>query len=167
MQIKINVANKIATVLDAPFIICGNSDYIAVFNFDSEWETYETKTARFTFIRDYKERYIDVIFNGNSCSIPVLSNITEVKIGVYAGDLQTTTPAKVECKKSILCGNPIHTEPPKDVYNEILKMYQTATNEAKQAKQSAANAEQLCGDIETALDNIIDIQTTLIGGVDV
>jgi len=150
MNIEINVANKIATPVNPPVIVCGNSDYIAVFNFDTEWDNYETKTARFSYIKNHIKLYTDVIFNGNTCPIPVLSNIKQVKIGVYAGDLHTTTPAIVECKKSILCEDPTHEEPPEDVYNQLM-IY-------------LSSVEAQVGEIDTALDNIITIQNSLIGG---
>ena len=104
MNFVINVANKIATVVDAPVIICGNSDYVIDFTFDSEWDDYEEKTARFKFKKDGKQGYIDVLFSGTQCNVPILSNIDVVEIGVYAGNLSTTTGAKVDCERSILCG---------------------------------------------------------------
>lgn len=104
MNFVINVADKIATVVDAPVIICGNSDYVIDFTFDSEWDDYEEKTARFKFKKDGKKGYIDVLFSGTQCNVPILSDIDMVEIGVYAGNLSTTTGAKVDCERSILCG---------------------------------------------------------------
>lgn len=47
MDIKINIKNKIAELAEPARIVCGNSDYTAVFAFDAEWAMYHTKTARF------------------------------------------------------------------------------------------------------------------------
>ncbi len=122
IDIKINITNKIATAIGTPFIVCGNSDYTVTFTFDAEWGAYQDKTARFFFVSDGIEQYIDVLFSGNTCNAPVLPNIEKVLIGVYTGNLRTTTGAEVRCKRSILFGGKVH-EPPttEDVYNEILE----------------------------------------------
>ena len=121
-EIKINVADKVASAIGSPVIVCGNSNYKITFIFDSEWGAYQEKTARFTFRRDGIDKYIDVLFSGNSCTAPILTNIERVSIGVYAGDLRTTTGAEIRCKKSILCrGGLKHEQPPEDVYNQILE----------------------------------------------
>ncbi len=36
-DIQITVASKIAAAQGSPSIVCGNSDYTAVFAFDGEW----------------------------------------------------------------------------------------------------------------------------------
>ncbi len=93
-EIKINVADKVASAVGSPVIVCGNSNYKITFIFDSEWGAYQEKTARFTFKRDGIDKYIDVLFSGTSCTAPILTNIERVSIGVYAGDLRTTTGAE-------------------------------------------------------------------------
>lgn len=119
MDISISVAGKVATADADAKIVCGNSDYEIVFGFDAPWLAYDIKTARFTYQRHGKVFYEEVVFTGDRCFVPVLYDTLEVAIGVYAGDLSTTTAAVVPCAKSILCGDPIHAEPPEDVYNQI------------------------------------------------
>ena len=123
MQIQISVAEKVATVKDGAKIVCGNSDYEIAFSFDDMWNEHDTKTARFTYQRHGKTLYDERIFTGNVCPVPVLYDVLEVRIGVYAGNLSTSTPAVVECERSILCGDPVHDEPPDDIYNQIMGMY--------------------------------------------
>jgi hypothetical protein len=121
MVIKITVANKRPTVDGAPIIVCGNSDYTINFTFDAEWSAQALKTARFVFYKDGATQYQDVAFSGNTVAVPVLSGIREVYVGVYAGDLRTTTPARIPCDKSILCGTGTeHEAPDPDIYNQIL-----------------------------------------------
>lgn len=36
MKIEINISNKIAKLKDKVVCVCGNSDYVIVFNFDDE-----------------------------------------------------------------------------------------------------------------------------------
>ena len=103
-NINITVAGKIATNMSPGVaIVCGNSDYTATFTFDSEWDGKQGRTARFVYIKDGRSVYQDVEFTGNTVAVPVFAGIDYVLVGVFAGDLQTTTPAKVLCNRSILC----------------------------------------------------------------
>ena len=99
-------------------IVCDNSNYQIIFTFDDEWSEYSIKTARFV----WNNSYTDVVFNGTTCEVPILKDTSFVAIGVYAGDLRTTTPAIIYCKKSILCENPERIPPEPDVYNQIMKL---------------------------------------------
>ena len=115
--INITVKEKIATCAAGQFYVCGNSDYTAVFDFDSEWDEYETKTARFI----HGGSYTDVVFTGNVCAVPAMSNVYSFQVGVYAGNLRTTTPASIWTKKSILCDAGSPAAPPDSVYNQIME----------------------------------------------
>ena len=114
-RIRINVINKVANVVSTPIIICGNSGYTVNFTFDDEWSNHTVKTARFNYIDDEGKKYIDVVFEGDVCQAPVLINTDRVEIGVYAGDLKTTTGALIRCRKSILCECGANEEPSEDV----------------------------------------------------
>lgn len=121
--INVKVVNKVASVIGSPAIICGNSDYNISIDFDTEWETLDLKTARFVYTKEGKLQYIDVAFSGTQVSAPILSGIDEVYLGVYASNLHTTTPARIICKRSILCANPDqHEEPAPDVYQQLLEV---------------------------------------------
>ena len=114
--INIEVKNKIAKS-PLEHIVCGNSDYFIKFIFDSEWEEYRTKTARF----EWGGQHYDQIFDGDICNIPVISGANVCAVGVFAGNLHTTTPALVTCDKSILCNDSTPADPLPDVYDQILK----------------------------------------------
>lgn len=118
----ITVKNKIA-VGDGSVFVCGNSDYVVEFTFDAEWDAYNTKTARFVT----KQGYQDVIFSGNRCEIPILSNTKYVFIGVFAGDLHTTTAAKFTVRLSISCENGPPANPSDDVYNQLMEKLNNLT----------------------------------------
>ena len=122
MEFQIDVVEKVARVIGSPVIICGNSDYTIRFTFDEEWLDQPAKTARFKWVRNGVVETADVVFTGSTVAVPVLSNITAVQVGVYAGELQTTTPARVPCIRSILCGGGTHPEPPQDVYLQLLEL---------------------------------------------
>lgn len=103
-EIGVVVTEKIATVNGTPLIVCDNSDYTIKFTFDTEWATADNKIARFSFLKNGLNRYIDVPIENNACNVPILSDIEAVAVGAYAGNLQTTTGAVIKCKKSILSG---------------------------------------------------------------
>lgn len=116
--INITVKNKIAMRTNDTIYVCGNSDFVLAFDFDEEWNEFFTKTARFI----YGGQYQDIIFQGNQCPVPVISNAYNINVGVFAGDLRTTTPAHISAKKSILCGNGSPAAPPEDVYAQIMDL---------------------------------------------
>lgn len=122
MNINVTVAEKRATVIGTPVIVCGNSDYSIEFAFDAEWEGLEAKTARFVFVQNGAVKYQEVIFTGNTVAVPVLTNTKEVRVGVFAGDLHTTTPAIIRCDLSILCGTGAVADPTPDQYNQIMAL---------------------------------------------
>ena len=96
------VNNKVASYLKRDGdIVCGNSDYQIEFSFDDAWDAYTEKTARFI----WNNQYTDIDFSGTTCPVPVITNTEAVRIGVYSGELSTTTPAIIGCRRSILCGD--------------------------------------------------------------
>lgn len=122
MIIEIDIVNKRPAVVGAPVIVCGNSGYTIQFTFDEEWANEALKTARFVYTKAGAVGYQDIVFGGSVVPVPVLSDVREVYVGVYAGELQTTTPARIPCERSILCGTSVeHEEPDPDVYNQILE----------------------------------------------
>ena len=103
MEINVSITDKRAEVIGAPVIVCGNSDYTVKFTFDGEWSAHTNRTARFVFEQGGELRYSDVSFTGNTVTVPVLVNVREVCVGVFAGDLCTTSPACIPCERSIQC----------------------------------------------------------------
>ena len=116
-NISISVKNKIAVQTNRTLYVCGNSDYTAIFDLDAEWNAFEIKTARFC----YNGHYSDVVFTGNECEIPVIADTNEFEIGLFAGNLHTTTPAMVLCERSILSTSGTPTNPSPDVYHQLIE----------------------------------------------
>lgn len=115
--IEISVRDRIAWQTNKEEYICGNGDFAVDFVFDQEWNEAENKTARFI----HGGQHTDVVFTGSRCAVPKIFGTRKMKIGVYAGDLQTTTPAEVACKKSILCDSGLPADPAPDVYAQLMK----------------------------------------------
>lgn len=141
--IEITVRDRVATHIGDDFYVCGNTDYEIHFDFDEEWDALDIKTAR--FIADGNVLYPDRIFSGNVCTFPdnpPISNTTSVRVGVFAGNLHTTTPARIPAAKSILCGTSTPAAPEEDTYHQAMEeMSKVATEARAQAEASAQSAE--------------------------
>lgn len=118
MQFHVTIRSKIAVYMGIDPYICGNSDYTIRFDFDEEWAAHETKTARFV---KQDGTYQDQVFTGNICPVPVISNTWGIMVGVFAGNLHTTTSAYIPAKKSILCASGMPSAPSDDVYAQIMQ----------------------------------------------
>lgn len=112
MNILVGVAKRVATPPSDAVIVCGNSDYTLTFDFDAEWSAETVKIARYVWFSKNKAHSEEITFKGNTVAVPILSNTNAVYVGVYAGNLRTTTPAKIVCEPSILCyGQDANTNP--------------------------------------------------------
>lgn len=97
--------------------VCGNADYVVRFTFDAEWDMHEHKTVRFVTEAGYTE----VLLVGNECPMPRFANVLWAEVGVYAGELHTSSPAYIPLDRSILCGDAsVHPDPPEDIYNQLI-----------------------------------------------
>lgn len=139
MILYVDVVNKIATFQKrGGRIVCGNSDYQIKFSFDREWDDYPEKTVRFI----WGGHYTDVDITGDVCPVPILHDTAEVEVGVYAGELKTTTSAFIGCERSILC----------EVAKPSEENDRNYVNEAKEAADRAeAAAEEATERVEEAV----------------
>lgn len=154
MIIKIQVQKKVAVNLTPEkAIVCNNNGYTVQFTFDNEWSNDTVKTARFAYRKGGQNYYEDVTFSGTTVKAPALSNINYVLIGVYASNIRTTTPAIVECAKSILCGAGTHKEPTPDVYNQLVSLINAGVNANPYPNWSHLKW-YVMGDSLTAQDNV-------------
>lgn len=164
--INITVREKSARADDRARIVCGNSDYAVRFDFDEEWEAYDLKTARFITEGGF---FTDVQFTGSDCAVPVLTGTRTLLVGVFAGDVRTTTPAYIPAIPCITNNGGIPAAPPPDVYAQLMNRFaaleapaavlyteQELTNEQKaQARKNigagTGSGEVTSAAIETAL----------------
>ena len=99
------------------FIVGNNSNYVAEFVFDEEWNGV-TKTAR--FITANKE-YTDQILEHNKCKIPCeVLQCGFVSVGVYSAEM-STTDLSFYVHRSIKSETGCVCEPTPDVYEQLLK----------------------------------------------
>lgn len=137
MDLHISVRNKIATYQKRDGdIVCGNSDYKIKFTFDEEWEGFEKKTARIIWGGQFQ----DVEFTGDTCPVPILSGVSLCEVGVYAGELSTTTSAFIGCKPSILCHQATPSVENDKYYANEARKYAEEAKEARDSVKDGASA---------------------------
>ena len=120
--IHINVKNRVATANGDSRIINGNSDYSIEFDFDAEWADLNNKIGIFAYndAAAHKWAYQTVMFSGSTCTVPILRDIHCVYVGVTAGNVRVTTPAKVQCRLSISDYADTEEPPSADIWGQIL-----------------------------------------------
>lgn len=141
-ELHITVANKVAnyTLRDGS-IVSDNTDYTAVFTFDEEWAQESKKVARFV----WNGRHYDVDIDANgTCPVPRITGRTPlVHVGVYAGELKTSTDAAIPCTPSILSkGTNPHEEYAEGYVEEIRAAEASAKTSAAEAKKAAEEAKE-------------------------
>lgn len=118
--INITVRGKIARAEGRARVVCGNSDYAVRFDFDAEWEAYDLKTARFV---TEDGSYTDVQFEGDTCTIPILRNTRTLLVGVFAGNLRTTTAELIHTVPCITDPDGTPADPTPDVYAQLMERF--------------------------------------------
>ena len=124
--IHITVRDRVPTITAGEDVISHNSDYVAEFEFDEEWQD-KVKTVYFV---SEDGSYQAVVMDGNSCGVPMLDGEhRRIFVGVQAGAaekpsvLKTTRPCCLKVKDSIAdyLGQPI-PDPTPDVYAQIMSI---------------------------------------------
>ena len=154
--INVTVRNKIAKSQPPAFIVCGNSDYTAVFDLDDEWAEFPNRVAVFVYYAGRERRNERVIFDGDECPIPTLRGVCAVEVGLEAGNIRTTTPARIRCFGCITDAAGTPQEPEDDVYRQILSRVdgtaQAATAAARDAQTAQTAASAAASSAQTAQD---------------
>lgn len=117
-EIHISVRDRIACQTDKTAFITGDGDFTAVFDFDEEWESLPARTARF----QTENGYTDIVFRGNRCPIPPIHYARMLEIGVYAGNLKTTTPARISLREGIRAAWGTPEDPAPSIYDQLMDM---------------------------------------------
>lgn len=99
ITIPVTVQNKIASVECGTTIVADNTNYALEVEFDAEWAEQSVIMARFVCGAWVTERAL----TGNTVGVPMLPpDYESVKVGFYAGDLSTTSPASIRIIGSIM-----------------------------------------------------------------
>lgn len=138
--IHITVCDRVPTITEGEEVISFNSDYVAEFDFDEEWQS-NVKTVYFV-CEDGSNQ--PVVMNGNSCDVPMMAGEhRRIFVGVQEGTsikpgkLKTTRACCLKVKDSIAdyLGQPI-PDPTPDVYEQIIAMLNNLTTPTWDAVQN-------------------------------
>lgn len=138
--IHITVRDRVPTITAGEDVISHNSDYVAEFEFDEEWQD-KVKTVYFVC---EDGSYEAVVMSGNSCGVPMMAGEhRRIFVGIQAGSaekpsvLKTTRPCCLKVKDSIAdyLGQPI-PDPTPDVYEQIIAMLESITSPTWDAVQN-------------------------------
>lgn len=130
--IHITVRDRVPTITAGEDVISHNSDYVAEFEFDEEWQD-KIKTVYFVC---EDGSYQAVVMSGNSCGVPMMAGEhRRIFVGLQAGSaekpsvLKTTRPCCLKVKDSIAdyLGEQI-PDPTPSVYEQIISMLESITS---------------------------------------
>ena len=158
--IHISVRNRIATQTDEVVIINGNSDYSIEFDFDAEWADLNNKIGIFAYndAAAHKWAYQTVMFSGNTCTVPILRDIHCVYVGVTAGNVRVTTPAKVQCRLSISDYADTEEPPSTDVWGQILAKLDELQTEIDEIKAGGVGGTDISLGVTATVGQTIKVK---------
>ena len=151
------IKNKVITLdegtLPPEGIIGDNTDYVARFIFDEEWAG-KIKTAKFIGRGKFKECVLD---DNDTCEIPLeILKSGIVDVGVFAGNLKTSTKAMLVVKPSILDKYGLPADPQPDVYAQLLEMIE-------EIRDKAVSDEEVQEAVNNYLaENPVEVPTTTV-----
>ena len=120
-KIKIKIDGRIAEIESAPEVVTDNAEYEVEFAVDERdgWNPTVPMTALFVR-RD--ARYTAVVMDAGEtiCTMPPQTGSNVVYIGLTQEEMRTTTPARVQIRRSVRTMTDFPPLPDKDVYAQIL-----------------------------------------------
>lgn len=163
--IHITVRDRVPTITAGEDVISHNSDYVAEFEFDEEWQD-KIKTVYFVC---EDGSYQAVVMSGNSCGVPMLDGEhRRIFVGVQAGAaekpsvLKTTRPCCLKVKDSIAdyMSEKI-PDPTPDVYQQIMALLE----DIKQGEVSPEDIQKAVNNYLTENPISVDIATAEKAGI--
>lgn len=132
--IVIKVTDKVPEIVSGPdYVVCDNSDYAVVWQLDKEWAQFEHRTMQVNYRDGTYER---VLFTGDSCTLPAIPVPGPVHVGLFAGDIHTTRPARLLAVRSATTDSGEERNPTPDGYAQAIKALDGKLNK----NQGAENA---------------------------
>lgn len=117
--IVIKVTDKVPELVSGPdYVVCDNSDYTVVWQLDEEWAQFESRTMQVNYKDDTYER---VLFTGNTCALPALPVPGPVHVGLFAGNIHTTRPARLLAVRSATTDSGEERDPMPNGYAQAIK----------------------------------------------
>ena len=117
--IVIKVTDKVPELVSGPeFVVCDNSDYTVAWQLDEEWAQFEHRTMQVNYKDGTYER---VLFTGSSCTLPAIPVSGPVHVGLFAGNIHTTRPARLLAVRSATTDSGEERDPMPNGYAQAIK----------------------------------------------
>ena len=117
--IVIKVTDKVPELVSGPdYAVCDNSDYTVVWQLDEEWAQFEHRTMQVNYKDGTYER---VLFTGDTCALPALPVPGPVHVGLFAGDIHTTRPARLLAVRSATTDSGEERDPMPNGYAQAIQ----------------------------------------------
>ena len=117
--IVIKVTDKVPELVSGPeYVVCDNSDYTVVWQLDEEWAQFEHRTMQVNYKDGTYER---VLFTGDSCALTAIPVPGSVHVGLFAGDIHTTRPARLLAVRSATTDSGEERDPTPDGYAQAIQ----------------------------------------------
>ena len=117
--IVIKVTDKVPELVSGPqYVVCDNSDYTVVWQLDEEWAQFEHRTMQVNYKDGTYER---VLFTGDSCALPAIPVPGPVHVGLFAGDIHTTRPARLLAVRSATTDSGEERDPTPNGYAQAIQ----------------------------------------------
>ena len=115
-EIHVTVRDGTAFQTDHTAYITGDGEFYVVFALEDNWQDYPIRVARFQTENGYQ----DVMFRGDRCHMPVFTYAQKLEVGLTAGNLRTTTPARIFMRQGIRSAWGPPEDPQTSIYDQIL-----------------------------------------------
>ena len=116
-EIHVTVRDGVAFQTDHTAYIAGDGEAWVVFSFEDDWSRYPAKVARF----QTESGYQDVMFRGERCHVPVFTYAQKLEVGLYAGNLRTTTPARIFVRPGIRSAWGAPEDPEPNLFDQLME----------------------------------------------
>ena len=120
-KIKIKIDGRVAEIESAPEVVADNAEYEVEFAVDERdgWNQAVPKTALFVR-RDARYTAVVMDVGETICTMPPQTGTNVVYIGLTQEEMRTTTPARIQIRRSVRTMTDFPPLPDKDVYAQIL-----------------------------------------------
>lgn len=117
--IVIKVTDKVPELVSGPeYVVCNNSDYTVAWQLDEEWAQFEHRTMQVNYKDGTYER---VLFTGDTCALPAIPVRGPVHVGLFAGDIHTTRPARLLAVRSATTDSGEERDPMPNGYAQAIQ----------------------------------------------
>lgn len=132
--IVIKVTDKVPELVSGPeYVVCDNSDYTVVWQLDEEWAQLEHRTMQVNYKDGTYER---VLFTGSSCTLPAIPVSGPVHVGLFAGDIHTTRPARLLAVRSATTDSGEERDPMPNGYAQAIEALDAKLDKSQGAENA-------------------------------